>query len=675
MKSSGSEHTLLVVNDAPDQLDLMRTILRQAGYRVLTADGGHEGFETAKRERPSLIISDVAMPEVDGVELCRLLRAEERLRHIPILLVSALRKDAASVVEGLRTGADDYLAAPYDPVVFIARVARLLEIRRANEELELRVAERTAQLEAANQALERELAERKQIEQKLRQQAALIDLAYAAIIVRDINNTVIYWNPSAVETYGWSAEEAKGKIADTLLQTKFPIPLEELNSVLFTSGRWHGELRHVRRDGAEIVVESRKAIVRDDNGEPTAILEVNRDITERRRAEEALRQAEEQLRQAQKLEAVGQLAGGIAHDFNNLLTAILGQSELLLRQHDDDSLRRKVEEIKKAGDRAALLTYQLLAFSRKQILQPKVLDLNVVVSEMDKILQRLIEENIEIKPILDPLLGRVKADPGQISQVIINLTINARDAMPRGGRITVETQNVYLDEEYASEHVSVRPGHYVMLAVSDTGAGMDAKTQKHIFEPFFTTKEVGKGTGLGLSTVYGIVKQSGGNIWVYSEVGRGTTFKVYLPRVEDEIEQAATDAASGNLPRGTETILLVEDEEAVRKLARDILESCGYTVLEAANGAEAIAICEDQDCEIDLLITDVVMPRMDGREVAERLTLLRPQLRVLFMSGYTENAIVHHGVLDEGANFIAKPFSLEKLARKVRELLDRPHKG
>jgi two-component system cell cycle sensor histidine kinase/response regulator CckA len=377
----------------------------------------------------------------------------------------------------------------------------------------------------------------------------------------------------------------------------------------------------------------------------------------------------EQLRQSQKLESVGQLAGGIAHDFNNLLTAITGYGELTLKRlGENDPLRRNIEEIIKAGDRAASLTRQLLAFSRKQVLQPVVLDLNDVVADMDKLLRRLIGEHIHLVAMRDPGLGRIKADPGQLSQVIINLALNARDAMPEGGKLTIETKNVELNESYVRQHLGVRPGRYVMLAISDTGKGMDAATQKQIFEPFFTTKEVGKGTGLGLSMVYGVVKQSGGDIWVYSEPGQGTTFKIYLPQVEEKVEDVEQVAAK--VPKGTETILLVEDDDMVRELLRSILEIEGYTTLVASHGDEALGICERHEGPLDLLITDVVMPGMSGRQLVERLTAKCAEVKVLYMSGYTDNAIVHHGVLDPGVAFLQKPFTPDTVARKVREVLD-----
>lgn len=393
---------------------------------------------------------------------------------------------------------------------------------------------------------------------------------------------------------------------------------------------------------------------------------------ERKRAESELRNTESQLRQSQKMDAVGRLAGGVAHDFNNLLTAITGYSDLTLRSLEQHSpLRHRIEEIKKAGERAARLTQQLLAFSRKQILQPKVLDLNSIIIEMTRMLQRLIGEDIVLQTALDKSLGQVRADSGQVEQVLLNLVVNARDAMPQGGHLIIETSNVFLDWTHAKTHAMVRPAHYVMLSVSDSGCGMDAETQARIFEPFFTTKEATKGTGLGLSTVYGIVKQSEGSIWVYSEVGKGTTFKVYLPRI-DEVKTDALAEELESARQGHETILLVEDEDVVRALTKEILEEYGYTMIVASNGQEALRICDEFDGRIPLMITDVVMPNMSGRELAERMTVLRPETQVLYMSGFTDDAIFRHGLIDHEMCFIQKPFSPDSLAVKVRELLDRP---
>ncbi|MDX6386132.1 MAG: two-component system, cell cycle sensor histidine kinase and response regulator CckA [Blastocatellia bacterium] len=380
---------------------------------------------------------------------------------------------------------------------------------------------------------------------------------------------------------------------------------------------------------------------------------------------------EEQLRQVQKMESIGTLAGGIAHDFNNLMTAVTGYSELALRSlGPNDPLRPRIEVIKSAGERAANLTRQLLAFSRKQMLQPKVLDLNSVVTGIAQMLPRVIGEHIDLRYRLGESLGQIKADPGQIEQVIVNLAVNARDAMPGGGWLTIKTENVHLTRRFGRGDLTVEPGHYVILSVSDTGSGMDHETQEHIFEPFFTTKEVGKGTGLGLSTVYGIIKQSGGSLWVYSELGKGTSFKIYLPRVDEIVanDESVEDAADLT---GRETVLLVEDEEVVRNLSKEILETYGYSVLVAANGREGLILGNEFQGPIDLVITDVIMPLMSGPEMAEGLRISRPDTRVLFMSGFTDEAIVHHGVLDENVFFLQKPFSPEALASKAREVLDK----
>jgi signal transduction histidine kinase len=391
---------------------------------------------------------------------------------------------------------------------------------------------------------------------------------------------------------------------------------------------------------------------------------------ERRNAEKALRTSEEQLRQSQKLEAIGQLAGGVAHDFNNLLTVIGGYSSILLGRISEDSPHRvAVEEIKKASERASALTRQLLAFSRKQILQPKLLDLNGVSADIEKMVRRLISEDIVLFILTDPLLGKVKADPGQVEQVLLNLIVNARDAMPQGGKLTIETANRFLSEEYALRHAA-SAGRYVMLAVSDSGCGMDAEVKEHIFEPFFTTKGAGKGTGLGLSTVYGIVKQSGGHIWLYSELNRGTTFKVYLPRLDENQEELEASIGTTAMPKGTETVLLVEDEEQVRGILTDMLESQGYHVVVASDGNEALNIASLHDGTIHLLLTDVVMPQMSGRQLAEHAAAIRPEMKILYMSGYTDDAIVRHGLLDEKLNFLQKPFDSAAVARKVREVLD-----
>ena len=400
--------------------------------------------------------------------------------------------------------------------------------------------------------------------------------------------------------------------------------------------------------------------------------ELIKEIAQRQKAQEALRQSEEQLRQSQKMEAIGRLAGGVAHDFNNLLTAITGYSQILLmRLGADHPMRGAVENIRKASDRAAELTRQLLAFSRKQMLEPKILDLNSLVNSIEGMLRRLIGENIQLVSDPDPALGRVKADPGQIEQVLFNLVVNSRDAMPAGGRITIRTANLVLLPGDPRVESGLATGEYVVLVFSDTGCGMDAETQTRIFEPFFTTKEKGKGTGLGLSTVYGIVRQSGGHIGVESVKGKGATFTILLPRVEGEVDATVTVSAEAAIgPRGAETVLLVEDEDIVRSLAADALRMHGYTVLEAAHVGDALAICRHHEGQIHLMLTDVVMPELNGKELFDRLIIIRPDLKVLYMSGYAESGIVHDGMLEPGTAFIPKPFTPEALAAKVREVLE-----
>ena len=400
---------------------------------------------------------------------------------------------------------------------------------------------------------------------------------------------------------------------------------------------------------------------------------LKQEIIEHRLAEEEKNKIQSQLQRAQKLEAVGTLAGGVAHDFNNLLTTIIGYSELISMEEDlTDTTKEGVQEIKKSADRAAALTQQLLAFSRKQIMQPRQIDLNELIKNLNKMLTGMIHENITFVSKLDSQIRKIEMDPVQIEQIIMNLAVNARDAMPDGGTFTIETQNVHLDESYRQDHPEVIPGDYVLLAVNDTGHGMDEETLEHIFDPFYTTKEVGKGTGLGLSTVYGIVKQSGGFIWVYSEPEHGTTFKIYLPAIEETEKKQETLPERQDILSGDESILLVEDEESLRKMAKMALEGWGYSVIEAANGNDALSVIEKAEhSKFDCLVTDVIMPQMGGKELSDKLLKKYPKLKILFVSGYSKNTIAHHGVIDEGVSFLQKPFTPQELAQKIRKLLDR----
>jgi two-component system cell cycle sensor histidine kinase/response regulator CckA len=510
--------------------------------------------------------------------------------------------------------------------------------------------------------------ERKHAEQELSNSEEryrdLVENAHDIIYSHDLEGNYTSMNKAGATITGYTVEEAlKLNLSETVAPEFLANAREMLRRKLAGERVTAYEIELMAKDGHRVTLEANTKLV-FHNGVPSGVQGIARDITERKHLEE-------QLRQSQKMDAIGQLAGGVAHDFNNLLTAINGYSGLALQRIDDDHpLRGYLEEIKKAGDRAANLTRQLLAFGRKQILQPLPINLNDIVTDMNKMLRRLIGEDVQLTAKLDPALKKIKADPGQLEQVLVNLVVNARDAMPQGGNLTIETATVELGEEYAGSHLGVVPGVYVMLAVSDTGTGMDEAIQARIFDPFFTTKEKGKGTGLGLSTVYGIVKQSGGNLWVYSEPGHGTTFKVYLPQLAIAPQETEVKVAEPALPVGSETILLVEDEDVVRGLAQKILEQSGYKVLAASRGEEAIRLGAECAEAIDLLLTDVVMPETSGKEVADRLRELLPGLRVVFMSGYTDEAIVHHGVLDSNVEFIQKPFTPNALVRKVREVLD-----
>ncbi|MGH9779727.1 MAG: PAS domain S-box protein, partial [Candidatus Acidiferrales bacterium] len=475
----------------------------------------------------------------------------------------------------------------------------------------------------------------------------------------------LYWSEETYRILGVTPEEVGGRM-ETVLEVVHPEDRERVKAGLEGAARekkpFASEHRIVRPDGAVRVVNAQAEVSYDEKGRAERMVGIVHDITEQRRLEE-------QFQQAQKMEAVGRLAGGIAHDFNNLLMLIRGYSELMLEHAGADKTEKQyAREVIEAADRAAGLTQQLLAFSRKQVLEPRVVSMNEAVQQMEKMLRRVLGEDIELGVRRKAARPWVKVDPSQLEQVILNLALNARDAMPKGGLLTLETANVELDEEYARQRPEVQPGDYVMLAVSDTGAGMSEEVRAHAFDPFFTTKEKGKGTGLGLATVYGIVRQSGGNIWVYSEPGKGTTFKIYFPLVGRPVAEEALPEVL-EAPAGTGTVLLAEDEERVRKLGRQFLEASGYRVLEATSVGEALELMAKHKEEIDVLMTDVIMPQMSGRELAERVVKMKPTVRVLYMSGYTDDVIVRHGELEAGTAFLQKPFTKEALARKLRELL------
>jgi PAS domain S-box-containing protein len=655
---------VLMVEDSPTDAKLVvRELERMARIEFERVDTP-KAMRAALERSWDLIISDWSMPKFSAPAALTVLK--EKGLDVPFIIVSGtVGEDKA--VEAMRSGAHDY--------VLKDNLGRLTPaVERELRECQGRAARRKAE------------AALRESETRFRR---LAESGIIGIVVSDPDGCVLEANDVFLKMIGFSKDElARGLIRwqDLTPPELAPLAARAAEQLEASGVAVPWETESLRKDGTRVPILKGVATLGDARHIAFTV-----DLTERKRAEqerrrlkgdakesqdarvraeEALRQSEEQLRQAQKMEAVGRLAGGVAHDFNNVLSVIMSYGEIILEDlKKGDPMRADVEEIRKAAGRAAGLTRQLLLFSRQQVVAPKVIDLREVLVSMDKMLQRILGEDVDLVSVATKAAGRVEVDPSHIEQVILNLVVNARDAMPTGGKLTIETANVLLDDEYAAGHLPVKSGFYVMLAVTDTGCGMDKETQARIFEPFFTTKEQGKGTGLGLSTVFGIVQQSGGNIWVYSEPGKGTTFKVYLPRVDAEVDVLRPTVAPATL-RGHETILVCEDEEQVRGIVQSILRRQGYRVIPAQHPGEALLLCEQFPEPIDLLLTDVVMPEMSGPELARRLAGARPAMKVLCMSGYTDDSIVRHGVLESGVAFLQKPITPAALATKVREVLD-----
>jgi PAS domain S-box-containing protein len=804
----------------------VRPLLEGAGYTVEFARNGREALERLRAVRPDLIVSDVVMPEMDGFAFCRAVKADDATRSIPVVLL-VRQRSPMDIIRGLEVGADNFITTPFEDDRLLSRIARIFEhlaLRGGRGGLEMELAVRmagrewvvhadkqqmiellfatTEELSESNQQREQARAEleeqARQLERKVQERTRelrdaeatyrdLLETAPDGFVAVDAQGRIVLVNRQTERLFGYSREELVGKNVEVLvpLGSRHMHEGERLRYSADARARRLAarDLAGRRKDGSEFPAEISLSPAR--SGSATLIVAAVRDVSERKREQEALRttqyaldqsaeavlwalesgqlvyanvaacrslgysreellclgvyeidanltheswpeewrrQREEgsrilesshrrkdgtdfpveitvnhvqsegleyacifarditarrsleaQLRQSQKMEAIGQLAGGVAHDFNNILGIIIGYSDLLAKDiGPGHPARARLDQIQRAADKGARLTRQLLAFSRKQIMQPRVLVLNAVVNEFEPMLHRVLGEDVDLVVVAAQALGSVRADPTQIEQILMNLVVNARDAMPKGGRLRIETANVTFDENYVRRHPATQPGRFVMLAVSDTGVGMDAATQQRVFEPFFTTKPAGEGTGLGLATVYGIVKQSGGFVWVYSEPKLGTTFKIYLPRVDEGADPVPATPTPVPSLHGDETLLVVEDTESLREMFCDVLQQEGYSVLSAANGEEALLLAREHKGLIHLLLTDVVMPKLGGADLAKELSRLRPGIRVLYMSGYTNGVVTKHGVAGKGLAVIEKPFTTERLSRAVRQALDRP---
>jgi PAS domain S-box-containing protein len=691
---------ILSVDDNAENLYLIEAMARTRGHEVVSARNGVEALAQLATGTFDLIVSDVLMPAMDGFQLCRTVKSDERLKHIPFIFYTATYTAKQDEDLGLALGASRFIVKPVEPEEFLAAIEQVVadgengdipipvvdlddsgkslslynqrlvrKLERKIQQLESARAELTASIEEKN----REIAQRRAVEEALTRSEEQLRLMWDGstdgLLLTDRHGTILRASPALARMFDkplaslpgepltccYRSDDAASVLADYRERVESHTVEPQFETML---RRW---------DGEQIWVEGASAVV--GLASQPMVFSILKDVTQRKRAEQERASLEEQLRQAQKLESIGRLAGGVAHDFNNLLTVINGYSGLLLGElKKGDPLRESVEQIRKAGERAATLTLQLLAFSRKQILQPHVLDLNRVVREMQPMLMRLMGEDVELRVQLHPEAMAISADRHQLEQVLMNLAVNSRDAMPQGGKLRIETSVVEWGKPDMQAHPGAHTGGYVALTVSDDGEGMNEETIQHIFEPFFTTKEVGKGTGLGLAMIQGIVAQSGGFIEVSSEPGHGATFRIYLPAVQEAPADFGGAEADTEL-RGKETLLVVEDQAEVRNFVATALRTYGYRVMQAADAKEALLVCEREQGHVDLLLTDVVMPDCSGKELANQLAERWSGIRVLFMSGHADDALVRHGSPAAGAHFIQKPFSPEQLAAKVRESL------
>jgi len=723
MTRQGTENnppaSILIVEDSATQAELLEQLLQNVGYQVVVARNGREGLARVRELMPALVLSDIVMPEMTGFELCKQIKHDERLSHIPVILLTSL-DDPKDVIRGLECRADNFLTKPYNESDLLTRIKQMLlsreprsgqsgqesmisfagqtyyidadrqqilslllstyemAVQKNNELLSMQslLSELNEQLEARVEArtalLLQEVEERKRAEETLKEVTRRLQLATASAHLGiwdwDIGNDTLIWDDQMYELY----EVPQGRPLIGINDWKNRLHPDDRDTVfraLDAAARGEREYavehRVVYPEGGLKYIKANGLVIRDEKGKAVRMIGLNQDVS-------GQKNLEEQLRQAQKMEAIGQFAGGIAHDFNNILTAIFGFASLVqMKIPEGDPLRANIDQVIAAAERAAGLTQSLLTFSRKQVLNLRAVSLNEIINKVDKFLARIIGEDIKLQIVSKAEEIVVHADSGQIEQVLLNLATNARDAMPQGGIFSVVTESVEIDQEYIDFYGYGVPGAYARMAVSDSGIGIDNETIKRIFDPFFTTKEVGKGTGLGLSIVYGIVKQHNGFINVYSEPGRGTTFSIYLPLSKAE-QRARPDQNRLQYPAGgSETILMAEDDTVVRDLSRTVLTEFGYTVIEAVNGEEAVQKFREFKDKIQLLLLDIVMPKKNGKEVYDEIKNMRSDVKVLFLSGYPAEVIGNTGLLEDGSNLIMKPVHPQDLLRRIREELDR----
>jgi PAS domain S-box-containing protein len=639
---------ILIVDDTPANLGLLFALLANSGFKVLVARDGESAIEKLEYVQPDLILLDVLMGGMDGFETCRLLKAKESTKDIPVIFMTALT-ETVDKVKGLQIGAVDYITKPLQHEEVLARVNVHLSLRQM-----------TKKLQEQNMRLEEEITERLRKEQKIAEQAALLDIATDAIFVRDLENKVLFWNKGAERLYGWKAGEALDKNANQLLNWETsPQTLQ----IILEQGEWQGELHQVTKDGKKIVVASRGSLVRDREGQPKSILTVNTDITEKK-------QLETQVLRAQRMESLGTLAGGIAHDLNNVLTPIMMVAQLLQLKLKDEQSQQWLEILVTNVKRGADLVKQVLSFARGCQGDRAILQVRHLIGEIKQIAKQTFPRSIEVSTDIPSDLCTVYGDATQLHQVLMNLCLNARDAMPNGGEMSIVAENIYFDEDYCRMNIEANVGAYIVISVADTGTGMSREIVERIFEPFFTTKELGQGTGLGLSTAIGIIKSHGGFVKVESEVGKGTQFKVYLPAMET-MTTGDREKLSPSLPPGQgELILVVDDEDSICAITKSSLESNAYKVITASDGVEAVALYSQHKAEINVVVVDMMMPFMDGATTIRNLQQINPQVKIIAVSGVVSNQNSMTDSVASVKSFLPKPYTADELLKNLQLVLN-----